>query len=65
MTLPRSVELRWQEEVIERWLHTSGVPPSAHAYLLEMLRNVKDEMNSLAAGTEEVHARGERVASGR
>jgi hypothetical protein len=48
MTLPRSVELRWQEDVIERWLHTPGVPADAHANLLEMLRELKDEMNNLA-----------------
>jgi hypothetical protein len=52
MTLSRSVELRWQEDVIERWLHTPGVPADAHANLLEMLRDVKDELNSLARGTE-------------
>jgi hypothetical protein len=63
MTLPRSVELRWQEDVIERWLHTPDVPADAHAILLEMLRDLKDEMNSLAPGTKEVHERGKRVAS--
>ena len=55
MTLSRSVELRWQEDVIERWLHTPGVPADARANLLEMLRDLKDEMNSLAPGTKEVH----------
>ena len=63
MTLPRSVELRWQEDVIERWLHTPNVPADAHAILLEMLRDLKDEMSSLAPGTTEVHERGKRVAS--
>jgi hypothetical protein len=48
MTLPRSVELHWQEDVIKRWLHTPDVPADAHAILLEMLRDLKDEMNSLA-----------------
>lgn len=65
MTLPRSVELRWQQDVIERWLHTPGVSADAHANLLEMLRDLKDELNSVAPGTKEVHERGKRVASGR
>lgn len=59
MTLPRSVELHWQEDVIERWLlHTPGVSADAHANLREMLRDVKNEINSLAPGTDEVHERG-------
>jgi hypothetical protein len=41
MTLPRSVELCWQKDVIEQWLNTSGVPADAHAQLLEMLRDLK------------------------
>jgi len=65
MTLPRSVELRWQKEVIERWLHTPGVPEDAHAKLLEMLRDVKDEMNGLPPVTAEVPEHGKRVASSR
>ena len=47
MTLSRSVELRWQEDVVKRWLHTPGVPADAHAILLEMLRDLNDEINSL------------------
>ena len=45
MTLPRSVELCWQKDVIEQWLNTSGVPADAHAQLLEMLRDLKAEMD--------------------
>jgi len=63
MTLPRSVELRWQEDVIERWLHTPGVPADAHAKLLEMLSDLKDEMNRLTPDAKEVHGRGKHVVS--
>ena len=49
MTLPRSVELEWQREVIERWLVTSGIPLDAHTVLLEMLTGVNEEMGKLRA----------------
>ena len=47
MTLPRSIELRWQEEMIDRWLNTPGVPDDARSGLLEMLSNVQKEMDNL------------------
>jgi hypothetical protein len=47
MTLPRSAELQWQEETIERWLHTPGIPADARATLIEMLRNLKQEKEDL------------------
>ena len=49
MTLPRSAELRWQQEMIEMWLNTACVPPAAQEGLLEMLQAVKKEMEELHA----------------
>jgi hypothetical protein len=49
MTLPRSKELHWQREVIEKWLNTPAVPADARAGLVEMLRGVKEEMERLEA----------------
>ena len=63
MTLPRGVELRWQEDVIKRWLNTPGVPRDAHAQLLEMLRDLEDERSSLPP--EQRKSPSERVAKGR
>ena len=47
MALPRSVELQWQKEVIERWLTTGGIMPDVRPGLLEMLRVVNDELDDL------------------
>jgi hypothetical protein len=47
MTLPRSVELKWQQEIIELWLNTPGIPTDARTSLTEMLRNVKEEREDL------------------
>lgn len=47
MTLPRSVELKWHCEVIERWLDTPGIPSEAREGLLAMQREVKEEMETL------------------
>ena len=47
MTLPRSVELKWHCEVIERWLDTPGIPSEAREGLLAMHREVKEEMETL------------------
>jgi len=44
MTLPRIMELEWQREVIEKWLNTPEIPPDARAGLVEMLREVSEEM---------------------
>ena len=49
MTLPRSVELGWQREVIEKWLNTPDIPPDAHARLVEMVRGVTEEIKKLEA----------------
>jgi hypothetical protein len=47
MALPRSVELQWQKEVIERWLTTGGITPDVRPGLLEMLRVLSDELDDL------------------
>jgi hypothetical protein len=47
MTLPKSTELNWQWEVIQRWLNTPGIPPDARDGLLAMQREVKEEMETL------------------
>ena len=65
MTLPRSVELRWQREVIERWLHTPGIPADAHTNLVQMLKQLETETDDSTLSTKEVHERGKRVAGGR
>ena len=65
MTLLRSVELCWQKDVIEQWLNTSGVPADARAQLLEMLRDLKAEMDISAPCTPDIHESGRRVATAR
>jgi hypothetical protein len=47
MTLPKSIELKWHSEVIERWLNTPGIPSDAREGLLVMQREVKEEMEML------------------
>jgi hypothetical protein len=47
MTLPKSIELKWHCEVIERWLNTPGVPAEAREGLLDMQREVNEEMKTL------------------
>jgi hypothetical protein len=47
MALPRSAELQWQQEIIELWLNTPGIPADARTGLLEMLRDVKEEKENL------------------
>ena len=49
MALPRSMDLQWQREVIERWLNSSDTPLDARQGLLEMLSTVTDEMEELVA----------------
>jgi hypothetical protein len=46
MTLPRSVELRWQQEIIELWLNTRGIPGDSRTELLMMLGVLKEEMDN-------------------
>jgi hypothetical protein len=47
MTLPKSIELKWHCEVIERWLNTPGIPSEAREGLLDMQREVDEEMKTL------------------
>jgi len=57
MTLPRSMELQWQREVIEKWLNTTSVPFDARTGLREMLKEVKEEMGRLEAARSHFHER--------
>lgn len=47
MTLSKSIELRWQNEVIESWLNTPDIPSEARERLLAMQREVKEEIEEL------------------
>lgn len=47
MTLPRSVELEWQRDVIEKRLNAPCIPFETRINLLEMLNEVKEEMGRL------------------
>ena len=47
MTLLRSAELQWQEEIINLWLNTAGIPSDARTELIEMLSAVKRELEDL------------------
>jgi hypothetical protein len=47
MTLPRCIELRWQQDMIELWLCTSTIPDDSRPGLLEMLSVVKKEAENL------------------
>lgn len=55
MTLPRSAELRWQQEVIERWLITRSLPFDAREGLLELLKRVNQEMKNLESAHSSSH----------
>ena len=63
MTLPRSMELQWQRDVIEKWLNTASVPFDARTGLLEMLKEVKEEMGKLEAARSHFQERTSRQAS--
>jgi len=63
MTLPRSVELRWQEEVIERWLNTPGIPEDICRELRAMLWDVRREMGELELAGEGLDKNRDRRAS--
>jgi len=47
VTLPRSVELQWQKEIIERWLNSPGVPGDAQRALLEELQEIEKQIDAL------------------
>jgi hypothetical protein len=63
MTLPRSAELRWQQEAIERWLITRSVPFDAREGLLELLKCVNEEMENLESARSSSHQYSTRDAS--
>ena len=63
MTLPRSMELQWQRDVIEQWLNTPSIPLGARTGLLAMLEEVKDEMARLEAAGSYFDERTNRQAS--
>jgi hypothetical protein len=43
------MELRWQREVIERWLLDAPVPPDSRMPLEELLSAVDEELNNIEA----------------
>jgi hypothetical protein len=45
--LQRLVELRWQREVIARWLADSGTPVESQSQLEEMFAQVNAELRTL------------------
>jgi hypothetical protein len=47
VTPPKSIELEWRSEVIERWLNTPGIPSDAREGLLAMQSEVKEEIERL------------------
>ena len=47
MTLPRSVELQWQQEIIELWLNTPGIPADARTSLIDLLGTIREEIEHL------------------
>ena len=49
MMLPRNMELQWRREVIEKWLTSPSIPPDARTALLEMLKDVNEEVAKLDA----------------
>jgi hypothetical protein len=61
MTLPRCIELQWQQEIIELWLSTSRIPDDSRPGLIEMLSVVKKEVENLRFHDE--HSPFETVAS--
>jgi hypothetical protein len=62
MTLPRRMELHCQEEVVEPWLSTSGVPVDVREILVEWLKDVKEEINHLSTVNERPHQDKEPLA---
>jgi hypothetical protein len=47
--LRKLMELQWQREVIERWVHCSQIGPDAHEQLKEMLSRVDRELLEIEA----------------
>jgi hypothetical protein len=51
--LQRLVELRWQREVIARWLAGSGTPVESQSQLEEMFAQVNAELRALQGTPED------------
>lgn len=49
MTLPRKVELRVHQEIVERWLSSPGIPTDVRDILLDWLEEVKKQIDTAAA----------------
>jgi hypothetical protein len=45
------VELRRQQEIIERWIECSGAPGDSQAHFQEMLDHVRSELQTLEAAS--------------
>jgi len=45
------MELQWRREVLEKWLNTPSIPPDARTALLEMLKDVNEEVARLEAAS--------------
>jgi hypothetical protein len=45
--LRKLVELRWQRDVIARWVHSSQIAPESQEQLQEMLSRVDSELQAL------------------
>jgi hypothetical protein len=54
MTLPRSIELQWQKEAIERWLKIPEITSDGCEPLLEMLRVVAEQLADLSVSRRNV-----------
>jgi len=46
------MELHSQEEIVERWLSTPGVPFDVREILIEWLKDLKEEINHLSTVNE-------------
>ena len=55
MRLPRRIELHCQEEVVERWLATPGVPVAVREILVVWLKDVIQEINDLSTVPDRSH----------
>ena len=47
MTLPRCIELQWQQDIIELWLNAAETPDDLQPGLLEMLSVMNEELGNL------------------
>ena len=55
--MPRSIELQWQKEVIERWLKIPEITSDGREPLLEMLRVVEEKLEDLSTSRRNVARR--------